>query len=51
MGHFCGVEMVKRFVNIHLQPENGKQNVDVAPHGKISADAHVPGYGPAHNNH
>ena len=34
-GHFlCGVERVKRFVNIHLhhqKPKKDRQNVDVGP--------------------
>jgi len=45
-GAFCGVKKAKRFAKVHFtlhrqQPENDKQNVDVATPGKISADAHV----------
>jgi len=44
MGHFhCGVETVKRFERSFAlqrqQPENDKQNADVSPPGKFSADA------------
>jgi len=47
MGNFpCGVERVKRFVKVHLHCivrnlKKDRRNVDVAPPGKISADAHV----------
>jgi len=39
-----GVERVKRFVNFHLHrhpSEKDKQNFDVPPPGKVSADAHA----------
>ena len=47
MGNFlCGVVRVKRFVKVHLHCivrnlKKDKRNVDVAPPGKISADAHA----------
>jgi len=49
MGNFlCGLVRVKRFVKVYLHCifrnlKKDKRNVDVAPPGKISADAH--GYG------
>ena len=45
MGNFlCCVERVRRFVKVHLHCivrnlKEDKRNVDVAPPGKISADA------------
>jgi len=36
---FC----MRPFALHHQQPETDKQNVDFAPPGKISADAHGPG--------
>jgi len=47
MGNFlCGLERVKRFVKVHLHYmlrnlKKDKRNVDVAPPGKVSADAHA----------
>jgi len=46
MGNFvCGVENVRGFVKVHLRCivrnlKKDKRNVDVAPPGQISADAH-----------
>jgi len=46
MGNFlCGLKKVKRFVEVHLHYmfrnlKKDKRNVDIAPPGKISADAH-----------
>jgi len=38
---FCGLEKVKRFENMHLQPENDTKNVDVPPPEKMSTDTHA----------